>query len=37
MEMNIFLVISMFVMLFLGAPIFVALCLPTVLLSLIHI
>ena len=31
MEMNIFLVISMFVMLFLGAPIFVALCLPTVL------
>ena len=31
MEMNIFLVVSMFVLLFLGAPIFVALCLPTVL------
>ena len=30
MEMNIFLFIGMFLLLFLGAPIFVALCLPTV-------
>ena len=30
MEMNIFLIIGMFVMLFVGTPIFVALCLPTV-------
>ncbi len=31
MEMNLFLIAGMFVLLFLGAPIFVALCLPTVL------
>ena len=30
MEMNIFLIAGMFLLLFLGAPIFVALCLPTV-------
>ena len=29
MEMNIFLIVSMFLLLFLGAPIFVSLCLPT--------
>lgn len=29
MEMNIFLIVSMFLLLFMGAPIFVALCLPT--------
>ncbi len=30
MQMNIFLIVSMFLLLFLGTPIFVALCLPTV-------
>ena len=30
MEMNIFLIAGLFLLLFLGAPIFVALCLPTV-------
>ena len=29
MEMNIFLIAGLFLLLFLGAPIFVALCLPT--------
>ena len=29
MEMSIFLIVGMFVLLFMGAPIFVALCLPT--------